>query len=63
MDVQRIRKKIIEGNYDFSAHAEEEWQVDKIMTNEIEKALLEKRKAFDSHVSIPVADYKKAIGA
>ena len=40
MDIDWIKKKISEGDYEFSAHAEEERQADKLMIHEIEKVLL-----------------------
>lgn len=41
MDIAWIRNKIVENNYEFTAHAEEERQADKLMVQEIEKALLQ----------------------
>ncbi|MBI5185944.1 MAG: hypothetical protein HZA01_09505 [Nitrospinae bacterium] len=41
MDIDWIKKKIKEENYEFSAHAEEERQAGKLMVSEIESALLE----------------------
>ncbi len=41
MDIGWIKNKISEGDYEFSAHAEEERQADKLMIKEIEKALID----------------------
>lgn len=41
MIIAWIKSKIIEGEYEFSAHADEERQADKLMIGEIEDALLE----------------------
>lgn len=41
MDIDWIKRKVQEGNYEYSAHAEEERQADKLMVSEIETALLE----------------------
>lgn len=41
MDIDWIKKNIIEGDYEFSAHAEAERQAEKLLIHEIEKALLE----------------------
>jgi hypothetical protein len=40
MDIDWIKKRIAEGDYEFSAHAEEERQADKLMIHEIEEAIL-----------------------
>lgn len=40
MDFDWIKSKITKGNYEFSSHAEEERQADKISISEIEKAIL-----------------------
>lgn len=41
MGIDWIKKKIKEENYEFSAHAEEERQADKLMVHDVEKSLLE----------------------
>ena len=41
MDIDWIRKKVVEGDYEYSAHAEAERQADKLMLHEIKEALLE----------------------
>jgi len=41
MDIEWIKSKLKNDDYEFSEHAEEERQAEKILIDEIEKALLE----------------------
>jgi hypothetical protein len=40
LDITWIRQQIALGNYEFSGHAEDERQIDKILISEVEEALL-----------------------
>ncbi|MCK4590318.1 MAG: DUF4258 domain-containing protein [Candidatus Latescibacteria bacterium] len=39
MDIEKIRKLVVEGKYEFSKHAERERELDMITTKELENAL------------------------